>query len=211
MHRQRKPARTYRLGRVFALAALLTAVVFGTVSTTAGLDYDWRHMIGFGLGLVLVGRLVADLLHEIDPPASSSPGEDETRAAERIEIANTASWRRLGAEHPSLIIRHNPLSGAYYVRGHFAGVHFLRSVRWETPSRLYAALISEEENGLRPDADEGTRVVRARIGLPEWRDPHAARTLAPVADNRASSVHNRVGNVVHLYDGHQCGTTDGAR
>jgi hypothetical protein len=173
VHRQRRPARTYRLGRVFALAALLTAVVFGTVTMTAGLDYNWRHTIGFLLGLVLMSRLIVDLLREIDPPASAGPGEDESLRAERVEVANTASWRRLGAAHPALVIRHDPTTGAYHVRGEFAGVHFLRSVRWETPSRLYLAILAEEENGLRPDSDEGTRVVRARIGLPEWVDPHA--------------------------------------
>jgi hypothetical protein len=186
MHRQRRAVRTYRLGRVFALAALLTAVIFGTVTMTAGLHYDWRHVLGFGLGIVLTGRLVMDLMREIDPPARTSPGEDELQQAQRVEIANTASWRRLGAEHPSLIIRHDPATGAYYVRGEFAGVQFLRSVRWHTPSRLYLALIAEEENGLRPDADEGTRVVRARIGLPEWHDPHTA-TFPSLANNKASS------------------------
>ena len=187
MHRQRTPARRTSLLRAFLLTAVLTAAVFGTVVMTVG-SYDWRHVIGFLLGIVLIGRLVVDLLQEIDPPAAPSPGEEVTgHARERMEIMNTASWRRLGAEHPTLVIRHDPISGAYHVRGELAGVVFLRATRWQTPSRLYMAVSDAEAGGLRPDSDEGTRVVRARLGLPEWYDPHA-RMMDPVANNKASSV-----------------------
>jgi hypothetical protein len=179
MHRKRNP----HTGPAVWLAAMLTlysAVVFATV-WLATTGWGQVEQVGFILGALATAFVTREVWRAVLGFGTRPTRMVENLAAQRERMLNTGTWRRLGCA-PALRVRHDPRTGEWFIRGRLAaGWDFPEEVLWLEPTRLFQAVLDAEATGLRPEGDEGTRVVRARLDLPNWRDPYAANDCLAVS------------------------------
>jgi hypothetical protein len=186
-HSQRTQIGPSRLSIVLGWVAV--AVTIGLVSRILGRpDLDGGHVIGAALGIVLGALLVAQTVARVGDRilaqdrvrrAAERAARQEERTAALV-TGETGTWRG-DSVGEVLTVRYEAATATYHVRG-WLGDHWQLSheMPWTHPGSL-ASHLAELEAGseLRPEDDEGTRAIRARLMLPGWdgSDPAATAVI----------------------------------
>lgn len=165
--------------------AALAAVAVSTLVVYGPGEPDWWHILGAAGWTVMAWTLTAQcVIRHTERQAAQERqrrAEEAEHEARQLARLNTGTWQG-DAVGQVLTVRYDPATGRWYVQG-WMGDHavFHPERRWADRAALYAALSELETTGeLEPQDDEGTRAVRARLGLPGWdaerHDPEPVAT-----------------------------------
>ena len=177
------------VGSIIGMGAFtLTALTLSILTVWRPERPDTWHTVGAAGWTVLAWVLTAQTVtrcHErqaaIDRARRAARSEHEARQLARL---NTGTWQG-DAVGQVLTVRYDPADGRWYVQG-WMGDHavFYPERHWGDRDTLYAALAELEVTGeLEGQDDEGTRAVRARLGLPgPWFDAEPVQPLGAVGD-----------------------------
>lgn len=137
---------------------------------------DLRMAVGAGLGVALSMMTAARTMDlHVTRETIRRRIERNARTAERAaaeRARNTGTWRGDG-EGQSLTVRYDPARGRYLVQGWLGERYLDREVPWTALLTLRVMLQRFEEDGsLEPLDDEGTRSIRAWLGLAQAFGPH---------------------------------------
>lgn len=164
--------------------ALTLAASAATVWIAWGLKdgLDPRYTAGMGLGLAVTMLTVARTvdLHVMRETIKRRT-ERASRTAERAEAERarlTGTWSGDG-EGQTLTVRYEPARGRYLVQGWLGERYLDREVPWTALLTLRVTIQQFEEDGsLEPLDDEGTRSIRAWLGLAQAFGPHDPEPVA---------------------------------
>ena len=176
-------------------AALTIASLFATgyVSMTWP-EYDGPAVVAIALGLTLTGMLAYRVLglaldRVVAQDRVRREAEREKHRQARQEAArarDTGLWTGRGGQ--SLSVRWDPSEGRYHVQGWLSETWDVpEEIPWRDVATLAQILGELEHSGeARPADGEGTRAVRARLGLPAWNEFEPVAEVEP-ADERGLS------------------------
>jgi hypothetical protein len=147
-------------------------------------------VLGFTLSLVLLGQVVGRMGdRSLAQGRIRRERERQERQAQREAEArarNTGTWAGRDPGQ-TLSVRHDPGNGLFYVRGWLGDFSSVGPIELPHPDpfALGDALGEMEKTGeLEPANDEGTRAVRARLGLPAWDTGHVEVAELDPEDDR---------------------------
>jgi hypothetical protein len=128
--------------------------------------------LGYCLGVFAFVVLTLDAVQAVVKRESAIRlARQRTAIAEREQVLNTGTWQH--PDHPAMQtkIRYQRESGTYFLSGWVSDFWTVTGETERVDTEGLATLVRdlETEEGLVPADDEGTRAVKARLGLP-WAD-----------------------------------------
>lgn len=161
----------------YVLAAItLGGAIFSTTADT----FDGRHLVGLLTGLIGSAAFVIQAGNRVTRRLDARRAERRNqeyrrRDARRAEVARNlmdgyvGRWRNPETGEVQLTVRYLPKTGQYLALGWIAaGWEAVNEFPFVSAAVAFVALVEAERDGLVPDEDEGTRLIRARLRMPGW-------------------------------------------
>lgn len=209
--------RTHRGPSVTSIVVMGAATLAASIVsfwTLSGEVMDQRHIAGFLMGLALTMLLVAQTSERIHQRQLAT---DRLKAradqVRRERIRNTGTW--LGLEPgQQLTVRWDEPLRRYLVQGWMSKHTFVEHERpWQANLDDLAELLTDIERSrdMTPVADEGTQLIRARLGVEEDDAPEPDPVATQPTGTEPAHVQRLPVPVKHEHDGPTHNLTSQAR